>query len=57
MAERNILIIGNGFDLNLGLHTDYKSFIKEYIKDLSEPVIMAKDTDYLKEIISKDEDT
>lgn len=50
-------LIGNGFDLNLGLKTDYRSFIKEYTKDLNEPVIMANDTYYLKKEISKDEDT
>lgn len=30
-----ILIIGNGFDLNLGLKTSYKDFIQsEHFKDL-----------------------
>ncbi len=47
-------LIGNGFDLNLGLETSYNSFIKKYTKGIKN----AKDTDdilyYFKKKISKD---
>lgn len=35
-------LIGNGFDINLGLHTQYSSFLREYLKENPE------DTDEIK---------
>ncbi|MBD5440256.1 MAG: hypothetical protein HDR33_04460 [Treponema sp.] len=40
-------LIGNGFDLNLGLDTTYNSFLKHYLKDT------ANDSDVIKEFKSK----
>lgn len=44
-------LIGNGFDLNLGLRTTYKSFYENYIQNLSEKI---KDNNILYSYISKD---
>lgn len=45
----NILyLIGNGFDLNLGLNTRYSDFYRNYVKDASSD----KDIKKLKETIT-----
>ena len=48
-----VFIIGNGFDLNLGLETDYPAFYEYYLKQ-SSPVILI---DKLKEDIDKEKFT
>ena len=50
---RILYIIGNGFDLNLGLKTDYPSFYKYYLKQTTTNPFLLK----LKEQISKEQYT
>lgn len=50
----NILIIGNGFDLDLGLDTSYGSFWKWYVNECPENLRNTKLFQYLKQKLEKD---
>ena len=49
-------LIGNGFDLNLGLDTSYKSFIKEYTKDIDNTEDDGSALYYFKKNISRNKE-
>lgn len=49
-------LIGNGFDLNLGLDTSYNSFIKEYTKDIDNTEDDGSALYYFKKNISRDKE-
>lgn len=49
-------LIGNGFDLNLGLDTSYNSFIKEYTKDIDNTEDDGSALYYFKKNISRNKE-
>lgn len=50
-------LIGNGFDLGIGLKTSYKDFLQHYCYVGEEPVVMPSDVAALKEKIREDKST
>ncbi|MBI3136864.1 MAG: hypothetical protein HYZ14_19470 [Bacteroidetes bacterium] len=53
MAPYNrLVLIGNGFDLALGLKTTYKDFVLQYLKNCGEELLRSKRPDLQNELLS-----
>ena len=45
------ILVGNGFDLNLNLKTQYTDFIKDYCKYYNEKEVIVRDNSEMQEVL------